>query len=100
MPVVVPRKPAPKPQEEAPKVAPAPAPAAPAGVTIEEVQTLLSRQAEEFRLQLASMAKEFARQIAASTRPQSSGWDFKVEYENNGDIGAIRATPRAKASAP
>lgn len=98
MPVVVPRKsaPAPKPVEpQAPPAAPAPE-----WITRKEAQAMLDRQASDFKSQLKAMAEEFARQLAASAPKPASGWDFKVEYLNNGEIDAIRATPRAKASAP
>lgn len=95
MPVTIPKKPAPAPK---PPVKAAPPPPAQPALTLAQVQALLDKQAAEFAKQIDAVTRTFTGALtAAMGQPKdkpSAGWDFKVEYLNNGDIDTIRATPR------
>lgn len=86
-----------------PVAAPKPAkplakPAAPPPVSQAQVRAMLDEQAAEFAKQIESVTRAFTGALKAamsqSKDKPNAGWDFKVEYLNNGDIDTICATPR------
>lgn len=97
MPHIVPRKVVPLKQEQ-----PAEATKAPESISLDEVRALLDEQAAAFKRQIDTATQAFAQALKAVVQQPkdkpAQGWDFKVEYLNNGDIDTIRATPRAKAA--
>jgi hypothetical protein len=93
MPITIPRKVVPITEAK-------PAPAAPAeqGLTRAEVGAMLDAERAAFAQQLESVTRAFSGALSAiQAQPQSkpaAGWDFHVEYRQNGAIETIRATPR------
>ncbi|HPL78879.1 MAG TPA: hypothetical protein PKY40_07745 [Burkholderiaceae bacterium] len=97
MPIIVPRKVVPI--SEA-KEAPAPEPTT--GLSHEEVRAMLAEQAISFAQQIKAVTQAFSGALQAfAAQPKDkpvTGWDFKVEYRQNGAIETIRATPRKGAT--
>lgn len=91
MPITIPRKVVPITQAK-------PAPAAPQGLTDDQVRAMLIEQANAFALQLEAVKGAFSAALSAmQAQPKdkpAAGWDFRVEYRQNGAIETIRATPR------
>ena len=99
MPVIVPRKVVPI-KEAKPPVEPA----APTAISPDEVKALMEAQAADFAKQIEAVTRAFTGALAAATaQPQGkkpAGWNFKVEYLNNGDIDTIKATPQKPTQPP
>ena len=92
MPLIIPRKVVP-----ITKAKPAPD-TAPSGLTRAEVSAMLDAERAAFAQQLEATTRAFTGALQAlAAHPKdkpAAGWDFKVEYRQNGAIETIRATPR------
>ena len=70
----------------------------PAGLTRAEVGAMLAEQQAAFAQQLEATTRAFTGALQAlAAHPKdkpAAGWDFHVEYRQNGAIETIRATPR------
>jgi hypothetical protein len=90
MPVIVPRK-------AAPIVAAQPAEQAATALSRADVDAMLAARDAAWQRQIQTITQAFGEALKAiGQQPQkpAAGWDFKVEYRQNGAIETIRATPR------
>ena len=90
MPVIVPRK-------AAPVAEIAPAEQAAHTLSRADVDAMLSARDAAWQQQIQTITQAFGgalKAIGDQPQKQATGWDFKVEYRQNGAIETIRATPR------
>ncbi len=96
MPVIVPRKVVPIAEAMLEPAAPT--------LSHAEVRAMLAEQAAMFSQQIAAVTQAFSGALAAvQAQPKDkpvAGWDFHVEYRQNGAIETIRATPRKLRTEP